>query len=135
VHVPFTNAGAGYTEQLGITLQRRNVAAPGVSHPRAQATHQLVDHRGHAAFVGDTALDTLGHQLVGRFLAVQIEFVLKVTVAAAAAHRAERAHPAVFLEAAALIQDDLTRAFISTGKQAAHHHGAGAHGDCLGDVA
>ena len=58
------------------------------------------------ALVGHLALDALGHQLVGRGL------LLEVAVGRAARHRAERAHAAVGLEAAALVEDHLARRLV-----------------------
>ena len=90
---------------------------------------------GDAAFVGDAPLDAFGHELVGAAGRLEIELVLEVAIAAAAAHRADRPHAAVFLEAAALIQDQLARALVGAGEQVADHRRARADGDRLGDVA
>ncbi len=77
-------------DQLRVALQRRDVAAAAVAHAGAQAADQLVDHGGDAALVRDAAFDALGHELLARFGAgVEVELVLEVAVAAAAAHRAD----------------------------------------------
>ena len=105
-------------------------AAAAVAHAGAQAADELVDHRGDAALVRDAALDAFGHELLGAVaVGVEVELVLEVAVAAAAAHRAERSHAAVLLEAAALVQDDLARALVGAGEQAADHRRARADGD------
>src|SRR5690606_34315337 len=52
----------------------------------------------------------------------------------AAAHGAERSHAAVFFESLALENDDLARALVGAGEEAAEHDGAGAGRDRLGDV-
>ncbi len=111
------------------------VRASAVAHAGAQAAHELVDHRGHAALVRDAAFDAFRHELFRTVSAFEIEFVLEVPIAAAAAHGAERSHAAVFLEAAALEQDHLARALVRAGKQAADHRRAGADGQGFGDVA
>ena len=107
-------------------LQCRNVGAAGVAHAGAQAADELMDHRGHAALVGHAALDAFGHQLLDAFGAFEVELVLEVAIAATPAHGAQRAHPAVFLEAAALVEDELAWTFVGARKQAADHDGAGA---------
>ena len=60
---------------------------------------------------------------------------LEVAVRRALLHRADRAHAAVALVGAALVQDDLARRLFGAGEGAAHHHGVGAGGDRLGEVA
>ena len=110
--------------------------AAAVAHAGAQAADQLMDHRGDAAFVGDAPFDAFRHQLLAApRAAVEVELVLEVAVAAAAAHRADRAHAAVLLEAAALVEDHLARALVGAGEQVADHRRARADGDRLGDVA
>src|SRR5690606_38900863 len=133
----FAHAGAGDAYELRLALELLDGRAPAVAHAGAQAAHQLVDHRRDRALVGDAALDALGHQLVGAFARrrIQLELVLEVPVAAAAAHRANRAHAAILLERPALVEDDLARALVGAGKEAADHHRAAADGNRLGDVA
>ena len=81
------------------------------------------------AAVRHAALDALGHQLVG------VRGVLEVAVLAAQLHRAQRAHAAVALVAAALEQLHFARRLFGAGEQAADHDGAGAGHQGLGDVA
>ena len=132
----FAEAGLRNLDEARFLLERRNRRAPAVAHARAQTANQLMNHRGDAAFVGHAPFDALGHQLLlGRPVGFEIELVLEITVAAAAAHRANRPHAAVFLEAASLIQDELAWTLVGTRKQVADHHGACAHGDRLRDVA
>src|SRR5262249_36983772 len=90
---------------------------------------QLVDERRQVALVGDAALDPLGDQLAAVGLA------LPVAVARAGAHGAQRAHPAVGLEAAALVDDRLPRALGQAGEQAPDHDAVGPGRQRLGDVA
>src|SRR5690606_17014429 len=136
VHVALAHAGRGDPHELRVPLQGGDVGAATVAHAGPQAAHQLVDHRRDAALVGHASLDAFRHELVAAVAAAfQIELVLEVAVAAAAAHRAERSHAAVFLEAAPLIQDDFARALVGPGEEAADHDGAGPDGQCLRDVA
>src|SRR6187401_3491612 len=107
MHVALAHARGRHANELGIALQRLDVGAPAIAHPGAQTANQLVDHRRHAALVRHTTLDAFRHQLLRAVTAFDIELVLEVPIAAAAAHGAKRAHAAVFLEAAALIENDL----------------------------
>ena len=50
-------------------------------------------------------------------------------------HRAERAHAAIALVRAALVQLDFARRFFGAGEHAADHHAVRAGGERLGDVA
>ena len=112
------------------------VRAAAVAHAGAQAADQLVHHRGDAAFVRDAPFDPFRHQLLACTPAgLEVELVLEVAVAAAAAHRADRPHAAVLLEAAALVQNQLARALVGARKQVADHRRARADGERLGDVA
>src|SRR5262249_44840411 len=138
VHVALADAGRRDANELRFFGQLLDRPAATVAHAGAKAADQLVDHRSQAAFVRDTAFDAFGHELVAAVAGGggwNLEFVLEVAIAAAAPHGANRAHAAVLLERAALIQDDFTRALVGAGEQAAHHHGAGADGDGLRDVA
>src|SRR5262245_26427722 len=118
-------AGRRHTDETGLALQARNVGAPAVAHAGAQAAHELVARGRDAALVRDAPLDAFRYQLLrGVGVRVEIELVLEVAIAAAAAHRAERTHPAVLLEAAALVENHLARALVGAREQAADHHGA-----------
>src|SRR5260370_27121039 len=85
-------------------------------------------HGRDAAFVSDAAFDAFRHELLGgvRREAVEVELVLKVPIAAAAAHRADRPHAAVLFEAASLIQNHLARALVGAREQIADHRRARA---------
>ena len=50
------------------------------------------------------------------------------------AHGADRSHASIFLERAALIEDQLAGAFIRAREQVAGHHGAGPHRERLHDI-
>src|SRR3954447_21296508 len=98
-------------DHLCVVLERGNVGAAAVAHSGAQPPHELVNHRRDAPFVCDASLDPFGYQLLAsRGIRIQIELVLEIAVAAAAAHGADRSHAAILLEAAALVQNHLARA-------------------------
>ena len=94
------------------------------------AAHQLEDDRQHAALVGDAAFDTFRHELVGLHGGV-----LEITVSRTIGHRAQRAHAAVRLVAAALVQDHFAWRFFRTGKHGTHHDGRGASGQRFRNIA
>src|SRR5262249_15381380 len=134
VHVAFSHAGRRDANERRLALERRHVLAAAIAHPRAKTTDELVDHRLNAALVRDAALDALRHELLAAVAtALEVVLVLEVPVAAAGAHRANRAHAAVFLEAPALEQDDLTRALVRAREETADHRRAGADGQRLHD--
>src|SRR5690554_2086601 len=112
-----------------LLAQLGEVRRAAVAHARAQAAEQLVDAAGEAAPVGHAALDALGHEL-GR-----LDVVLEVAVARALGHRAERAHAAVELVGAALVEDGLARRLVGAREQRADHHARGAGGERLHGVA
>ena len=109
VHVRFAEAGGRDANQLGLALQLGDRRAAAVAHAGAQAADQLVDHRGDAAFVRDASFRCLPARSFVARPAFEVELVLEVAVAAAAAHRADRAHAAVVLVAAPLVENDLAR--------------------------
>ena len=98
-----------------------------VSHARTQAALHLIDDLGDGAAVRDPSFNALGHELLGP--------LLEVAVAGARRHRRERTHAAVHLEAAALIEFDLTRALLRACEHGADHDGAAACRKGLDDVA
>src|SRR5437870_9801851 len=105
MHVALADAGGRDANELGFALQRRNVPAPAVPHARAEASDQLIDQAGDAAFVGHASFDPFGDELVGPARRVEVELVLEIAVPAPAAHRSDGAHPAILFEAPALIQN------------------------------
>ena len=54
---------------------------------------------------------------------------LEVAVLRAGLHRADRAHAAVRLERAALVEDRLARRLVGAGEERADHHAVRARGD------
>src|SRR5438128_6858006 len=74
-------------DEVGACAHLFDGAAAGIAHARTQAAHQLSDDGAGRPLVGNAALDTLGHELVG------IHFrVLEIAVARSLLHRAERSH-------------------------------------------
>src|SRR5258708_30207014 len=129
------DAGGRDANQPRAALQGRDVLRAGVAHAGAQTADQLVHHRGDAALVGDAPLDPFRHQLLAAARRLEIEFVLEVTVARAAAHRTDRSHAAVLLEAPPLIQNDFAGTLVGPREEIPDHRGARANGDRFCDVA
>src|SRR5262245_35785932 len=121
-------------DEASLALELGNRRAAAIAHAGAQASHQLMDHRGNASLVRDAPLDSLGHELVRSASALHVEFVLEVAVAAAAAHRADRAHSPIFLVRAPLEEDQFTRTLIGAREEIANHGAAGADCERLHDV-
>src|SRR5207253_7750497 len=116
VHVALARAGRRDANQLRLPLQLANGRAAAVAHAGAETADELMNHRGDAPFVRDAPFDPLRHELVAGAPAFEIEFVLEIAVAAAAAHRANRPHAAVLLVAAPLEEDQLAGAFVRAGE-------------------
>ena len=132
----FPHAGRRDADQLRVAPERLQVRRPAVPHAGPQAALELVDHRRDAPLVRHAPLDALGHELPrGVVRGGRVEVLLEVAVRAAAPQRPDRTHPAVVLEAAALVEDEFARTLVGAGEQAAHHHRAGADRERLGDVA
>src|SRR6266511_4023946 len=110
-------------------LDGRRTAVP---HRLAQTADELMQDARKRALVRNAPLDPLRDELLD-----VLDVPLEVAVArrAAGAHRAERAHPAVLLEPFALVEDDLSGAFVRSRQQRARHDGVGAGRDRLRDVA
>jgi hypothetical protein len=60
---------------------------------------------------------------------------LEVALAAALSHSGERAHAAIGLEGAALVEDGFAGALVDAGEEGADHDDAGSGSDGFGDVA
>src|SRR4051794_25580786 len=131
VRVRLAQPGAGDADELRVLHLggRRGTAVP---HRLSQPTDELVDDRGERALVRDATLDPLRHELLD-----VLDIALEVAVLGERprAHRAERAHAAVLLEALALDEDDLARRLVGARQERAEHDRVRAGGDCLRDVA
>ena len=113
-----------------LRLELRDRRRADIAHRGAQAAGELVQDRADRAAIGHLALDALGHQLH-----LVLDVLLEVAVGRALRHRAERAHAAIALVGAALVEEHLARALVGAGEQRADHHAVGAGGDRLGEVA
>src|SRR5690606_17354151 len=111
----FTLPGTGDVHELRARLHFLDGGAADIAHRRAQAAHQLMHDAADRAAIRHAALDALGHELVG------IGRILEVAILAALFHRAEAAHAAIALVAAALEQLDLAGRFFGTGEQPTDH--------------
>ena len=80
--------------------------------------------------VGHLAFDAFGHEL-HRIP----DFRLEITIRRAACHRTQRAHAAIGLVGAALIEKHLAGAFIRARQQRADHGAGGARRERLGEIA
>src|ERR1017187_5505999 len=113
VYVALAQAGGRDAQETRLGLQFGDAAGAAVSHAGSQAAHQLIDQLGERPFGGHAAFDAFGNHLgVG---------ILGIAVEAGFAGRAERAHAAISLERAALIENGLARALVGTGEQTADH--------------
>src|SRR5688500_2962074 len=130
VDVRFAEARRGDTDELRVRLQVGDGLAAGVSHTGPQAADELGDHLGNRAFVRDAAFDAFGDE----FRICRRAF-LGVTVAGTFLHCSDRAHAAVGLEIAALVQDYLAGSFFGTGEKGADHYRVGTRRYRLCDIA
>src|SRR5437588_513318 len=85
---------------------------------RARTAAGLVEDPAQRPLGGDVSLDPLGDELL-HVLDVALE--VPVLRERASLHRAERPHPAVRLEALALLEDHLARALLDSGERRAQH--------------
>src|SRR6202171_5633241 len=131
VHVRFANACARDLAERGAGAQLVDVGAAAIAHRRAHATQELMHDRDHRPLVRHASLDALGDQLFRGAFAFG---VLKVAVARAELHRAERAHTAVALVRASLIELDLSGGLLRAREQAPQHDAGRARGNGLRDV-
>src|SRR6266850_756299 len=130
MHVRLADARSGDFHELAACAQLLDRGVAGIAHACPQAADELLDHPDRAALVGDPPFDPFGDQLVH----VHIR-ILEIPVRRAFLHRAERAHAAVGLVRAALVELDLARRLLGAGEERAEHDDVGAGGERLGDVA
>src|SRR6476620_8406017 len=109
VHVALSLSGAGHLHERRLLAHLLDGGAADVAHRRAQAAGELVHDAAEWPAVRHAAFDALGHELVG------VGRILEIAVLRAFLHRAERAHPAVALVAAALEQFGFTRRYLGAG--------------------
>src|SRR5919197_1411899 len=131
VRVALAQPRAGDADEARVleVLDRGRAA---VAHRLPQAADELVEDAAERPLVRHLALDPLGDELLD---VLDVALEVAVLREPARLHRAERAHPAVGLEALALLEDHLARALLDPGKRRAEHDGVRARGERLGDVA
>ena len=135
VRVALLERGGGDPDEPALVLQLGDGAGADVEHRLVEAADELVGDRGQRTAVGDLALDALGDDLVvAGDLGLEVA-VLGVRLLATAAHRAERAHPAVGLELLAVDEHDVAGRLLAPGEHRADHHRVGAGDERLGDLA
>ncbi len=123
-------AGAGNAHELRLLAQFLQVAGADVAHRRAQAAGELVQDVAERAFERHLTLDAFGHELQR-----VLDVLLEVAVGRAARHGRDRAHAAITLVRAALIQIDLAGALLGAGEQIADHRALRARRERLGEIA
>src|SRR5262249_56711759 len=104
--LPYTTLFRSHELRVLQFFDRRGAA---IAHRLADAADELVQDRGDRPLVRHAPLDALGHELLD-----VLDVALEVTIArrAASAHRTERAHSPVLLEALALVEDDISGALV-----------------------
>src|SRR4051812_22243733 len=130
VDVTLAEPRRGNPHELRLGVEVRDRRATEIAHRGAQPADQLVQRLAQRALVRHATLDAFGNQLRRR-----LDVGLEVAVLRPFLHRADRSHAAIRLIRAALIQDDLARRLVGTGEQRTDHHGVGAGGQGLRDVA
>src|SRR5262245_36521988 len=100
VHVALAQTLLRDSHEGGVLAHGGDRLAPDVAHGRAEAADQLVEALAERPLVRHAPLDPLGDELVA------VPAALEVAVARAGPHGADRAHAAVRLVAAPLVQDD-----------------------------
>src|SRR5437660_3977452 len=110
-------AGGGYADKLCVRLQLDNVFAASIAHARTEAPYKLCNHLGDRPLVGDTTFDPFGD-----VFGIANDAFLRIAVAGALSHCADRSHAAVGLEVSALEQDDFPGSFFRTRKKRSDHH-------------
>src|SRR5512134_676952 len=89
-----------------------------VAHRLAETADDLVDDRRERPFVRNAALDPLRDELVD---VLDVALEVAILRERARLHRAERAHPAVLLEALALRDDDLPGRLVGAREHRPEH--------------
>ena len=116
----------GDAHKLRLRPQLGQAAGTHIAHARAQPAHQLEKIVGQIALVGHLPLDPFRDVFA---------FAQAVPVAGQSLHRAQRAHPPVFFEAAPFVDDQFAGRLGQAGQQAAKHHGVRTGGQGFDDVA
>src|SRR5581483_6232302 len=112
MHVALTQSRRRDANKLRFLMELGEVLGADITHRRAQATGELVQHGGDRTLVGHLPLDAFRHELE-----VILNILLEVAVGRAARHRADRAHAAIALVGTALVEERLARRLVGAGEQ------------------
>src|SRR5258706_3805222 len=132
VGVGFAEARATDADEARLRAQILDRGRADVAHTQTQTANELIHERRERAASGHASFDALGHEL-----AELRDVLLPVAIARSLPHlhRAERAHPAIRLEASLIGLDHVARRFVDAGKESAEHDRVRAGADRLRDVA
>src|SRR5262249_5472162 len=98
VHVRLAHTGAGNADEMRFGVHLVDGRAADVTHRGAQSAGELVHDAAQRSAVRNAALDAFRHEFVG------VGLDLEITILRTLLHRAQRAHAAVALVRAALVQ-------------------------------
>src|SRR6266478_5736544 len=130
VNVAFAKTGGSDAHEFAALGEGFQVFGADVAHAAAQAADELIGEGSQGAFVRDAAFDAFRDRLAA------LDFIfLGVAVGGAFFHGGGRAHAAVGLERAALVENRFAGSFFGAGEEAADHDAGGAGSDGLGNVA
>ena len=123
------DAGGGDLDEPGLGAQGFYIFGSAISHTRPQSADELIDVSGERTFVRNLAFDAFGNEFGGLHLVF-----LEIAIPAAALHGAERSHPAIDLEGAAMVDDGFAGSLFRARKQVSDHHATGAGRDGFGNI-
>src|SRR5450755_3689478 len=133
VDMTFAHARGTDLYELGPVVHVFDAGAAAIVHRSPQATAHLEDDGHDRALVWHLAFDAFGYELGA--VEVALLLVLEIAVGRSLLHRADRAHAAIALVGATLVEDDFAGRLFGAGEGAAHHHRIGTRRDRLGEVA
>src|SRR5215471_20419096 len=128
VDVGFAQAGGGDAHEATLFREFRERAGADIAHARLEAAHELVGEARERALVGDASFYTFRDGLAA------LRAFLRIAIGRASFHCAGRAHAAIGLERAALIENRFAWRFLGAGEKTADHHSGSTGGDGFGDV-
>src|SRR5260370_21315338 len=111
VDVAFPLARLAHADEFRSPAQFHETRGPHVAHSGLHSANQLLDIRSKRSAMRYTALDSFGHErALGNSL-------LAAAIAHPFAHRAQRAHPAVELVRASLVESRLAGTLLGSREQ------------------
>ena len=117
----------GDTDELSLLMHIEDGAAAHITHTGTQTTDELEYSIGNRALEGYTTLNAFGNEL--------LVILLEVTVLGALSHSTQRAHAAVYLEAASLIDFHFTGSLFTASQQRTEHYSVGTGSQSLDYIA